>query len=192
MGGLLGQAHPHAVLLGPLRGEQGYHRHAHEEQYCSYLYIGIDGKAFQRERVVIAHVDIAIGMVFVEIDTDVVATRLEPRSHLRDIGGAVGIVAATSIHIAHRLHPPLLVEHDDGDGVVLVYHAQHQIEVGVLVGGVERAHSLCPHPHLVALLGFEVARQPMRHHHRGDSHQYGYHHQHYLYLSYAVCPFHIL
>ncbi len=58
---------------------------------------------------------------------------------------------------------PLGIEHDHRDVVVVVEHLEHKVEVGILVGLVQRAHGLGPHLHLAMLLFLEVARQKMRH-----------------------------
>ena len=56
MGRLFAQAHPHLVLLRPLRGEQGHDRHDHEKHHHAQLDVRIDSYALQHQRFIIAHV----------------------------------------------------------------------------------------------------------------------------------------
>ena len=85
-------------------------------------------------------------------------------AQLGEKGCGVGsVVTVVDINVAISLYLSIRVEHYYGNGVVAVYHAQHKIDVGVLVGMVERAHSLSPHLHLCPLLTCKVAYQDVRH-----------------------------
>ena len=158
MGRLLRQAHPHLVLLGPLRREQGKHGHDGKDDHNAQLPVGPHGEPLQHGRFVIAHVEAVVRAA--QLNLDQVAGFL----HLPPVAGYIGQrVLARHLNVAPVGHVALLVHHNHGYGVVALNHARHQRQVGRLVGIVVGIHGLCPHLHLVALLHLKVAHQIVRH-----------------------------
>ena len=187
----LRQAHPHLVLLrlfGCQQGKDGYH---HKQQYNAKLHIRVSGKALEHHRVIVTHVDIfglrrvADGNFYVP--PVVIETPSHRRHGVQTVGGSVPF----DIDIAESLHLPFRVEHDYGDGVVLVYHLEHKVKVGSLVGDAERAHGLRPHLHLAVLLLGEVSHKDVGHDKRHHRYYHGSDNEEYLHLAYSVCPLHI-
>ena len=113
-------------------------------------------------------------------------------AHISEKGCGVGrVIAMVDFNVAVSLYLSVRVEHYDGNGVVAVYHAQHKIDVGVLIGMVERGHSLSPPLHLGTFLTGKVAYEDVRHNERDNRYHYGCQHKNYLHTAYLVYPLHI-
>ena len=68
---------------------------------------------------------------------------------------------AIDIEVPENGHGTVGVCHDHRDGVVFIDDLQHQVQVGALIGSVQRAHCLGPDLHFVAFFFREVADQKM-------------------------------
>ena len=185
MGGLLGEAYPHAVLLGALHAEQGKEGHQEKHDEDAKLYIGIGTQALEHERVVVAHLVVAARLVHIHAD-DVACTAHGCRL-VHEIAQRVGAMDA---HVAVALDAASIVEHDDGDGVVATDDGEYKREVGAFIGVVEGAHGLGPYLHAGGLLTLEVAHQEVGEDERCHAQQHGYHDERYLDSACTIDPFH--
>ena len=98
------------------------------------------------------------------------------------------MVAQTQV--ARSAHRPFLVRHDDRNRVVVVNHAQHEVQIRRFVGRRQRTHGFRPHAHLGLLFGFEVGDQPVRNPQRNpdDEHRHG--HQYALHAPHTIVTHH--
>ena len=159
VGRLLTQSHPYLVLLSSLRREQGKDGDDNEYQYHTKLHKGVVGQPLEYAAVVEAHIVIVGMRTVVEIDADVLATGQHTSAHLGGGLQTVLIVFSFQMYIAEGLCVAFRVQYDDGDGIVLVDYFQHQCQVGVLVGGVERLHGCGPYFHACPFLPLQVASE---------------------------------
>ena len=159
---LLRQSHPYLVLLRFLGCEQGENGNNDEYHHYAQLNIGIVSQSLDHQRLIEADVNkLPILVVFIEINADDVARSLhitgEMRSHLQ----TVRQVAAVESDVSVGLHRAFFVHHDDRDVIVFIDNLEHEVEVGVLVSSVERAHGFCPDLHSVFFLNGKVAHKEM-------------------------------
>lgn len=191
MGGLLGQAHPHLVLLGLLRREQRKDGYDNKDHDHAELHVRIGRQAAEHNGVVVANIHV-VGRNIVGQRHLYHLIRMEQAQALGlDVGECVGIVGTrTDTEVAECLHVLVLVHHDDGNSSVAVEHLEHEIEISVAVGIAEGAHGLGPRLHLLVLLCREVADEKMRHEQRCDSYDDGCHNKKDLNPAYLVCPLH--
>ena len=192
VGRLLGESHPHLVLLGPLGGEQGEDGHDDEDHHHAQLDKRVPGQALEHQRVVVADVHVVALHLLAQRDAYAAPRGLQPLGHVGQVAQRVGVVLAAHAYVAEVGHDAVAVRHHHGDGVVVVEHAQHEAQVRVLVGLRERLHGLRPHLHACPLLLGEVARQEVGHDQRGHGYQYCRGHEENLHLPYPVRPLHII
>ena len=149
MSRFLRQAHPHFILFSPLRRQQGKDGHYDKDHDNTQLPIRILREAFQQCRLIIAHQLIVYGVS----DLDIVPGLVHPTAIVAHIPERV-LVPDVHIPIVHHLL--IAVKHNHRDGLITLYHAQHQCQVSCLVSLLQRLHGLSPHLHLVPLLPLEV------------------------------------
>lgn len=116
---------------------------------------------------------------------------LELSAHLPYLPQAVGIVLSLKANISKVGYIALMVKHDNRNGVVAVDNLEHQRQVCVFICLTQRAHSLCPHFHVVTFFYFKVACQEVGYSQRGYRYEDSRGYQEYLYLSDSVSPLHI-
>ena len=189
VGRLLGESHPHLVLLGTLRGEQGENGHDDEDEHHAQLHVGIEREALEHDGVVVA--DQLIRLAVGKVELDVVALVAQALAHPADIGQRVGSGIGLDFQVAVVVDVALAIEDNDGNGVVAFKHTEHQREVGVLVGLVEGMQGLGPHLHLVLLFLLQVAREEVGHDKRGHGDNDGSQHKIDFHLTYSVGPLHV-
>ena len=134
------------------------------------------------ERVVVAHVDVFLRIGIVVENANAVAGCLPLAGELGGRGLLIGV--------ARNLHLSFLVDHDNGNGGIVLDDLQHKVHAVVAVVDVQRAHGLRPDLHLLVLLFIEVASQEIGRHQRGNSDEHRCHHEQNLRLSYSVSPLH--
>ena len=187
MGRLLGEPHPHLVLLRTLAAHHRKDGHHNEDEHNTQLHIRPPLQTAQEKRVVV--VDVNIFSVAHGKGDDVMRT-----AHLKR--GSIELVHAVfwrgivQDEVAVDLHGAVRPHHDDGNGIVALYHTEHQRHISRLVGLGERAHRFGPHLHLAHLLRFEVAHQIMGDDKRGRRYSEGREDQEDFNLTYAICPLH--
>ena len=99
-----------------------------------------------------------------------------------------GAVAQTEV--ARGGHPPFLVGHNDRDGVVVVDHTQHEVQISGFIGRSKRAHGLSPHAHLGLLFVLQVGDQTVRDPQRGHHNEHGAGHQNAFHTAHTVVTVH--
>ena len=187
---LLRKAHPHLVLLGFLRREQRKNGNDNKQQHHAQLHVRKPREATEHQRILITHVDIIAATVAkINADVAVLGQQFVPES--RNAGQTVGARGSAQRKIPEVVHLSPPVQYDDRYRVIVVKNLENQIQIGVVVGLIERPHRLCPYLHPAVFLRLEVISQFARHHKRYHSYKYSHDHQHNLYLPYPVSPFHI-
>ena len=175
MGGLLAQAHPYAVLLGALGVDDGAVEDEHEKDHDHELDVGVVAEAAQQDGVLVEDV--------LDIDADAQGYEmLVGCGHLCEGpvagGGAQALVepvlvAGRELVVTvgvgrHGLGELVVAELEDvtggvgdhhGDGVVLGYDAEEELDVLVGLCEGELLGGLRPDVHSFALLLGEVLDQ---------------------------------
>ena len=126
----------------------------------------------------------------VEIDTDEFPRLEHARSHCFDLLDAVGFVFAIQVDVSACLDFFLCVDDNDGNGVVFVDDFQHEVEVGVVVCHIQRAHGFCPNLHFVVLFFSQFFHQWVWHDKWDHSYGYSCNHEDDLDLTYSISPLH--
>ena len=72
---------------------------------------------------------------------------------------ATQCVRAMNGHVDVAFDGALVVQHNNGDGIIPLDDGEHEVEVGILVGIIEGAHGFGPHLHAALFLFGEFANQ---------------------------------
>ena len=132
MGRLLGQSHPHLVLLGALAAQEGKDSYDDEDEHHAQLDEGVAGQALKHDALVVAHFHEG-SFVLVQLYSDGTPSGFHRQGFLQDDLVDVGGIASTHFQVAIGLHLPVFVQDDHGNRVVAVDDFQHEGEVGLVV-----------------------------------------------------------
>ena len=80
-----------------------------------------------------------------------------------------GVFTARELDIAVVHHITIHIEHDHGDGIIVVDDFQDKADVGIFVGIVERTHGFSPYRHFRTCVLLQITHQVMRKHQRNGS-----------------------
>ena len=108
----------------------------------------------------------------VKHNLDIFTFRQKMSANYSRMSQTVIIISSIYFDISKQLRIPFRIKNNNGNCIVFIDNLQHQFQISVLIGHIQRAHSFSPNLHPTTLFLGQVSDQKMGYDKRSYSYQH--------------------